>query len=1219
MAGHPPKLVLRYFTRFCELLNDISAAKGHHNMDPSKLLRREYINTACFYPGDELDNSKDQPENQHINDIDIFHAKRTELLQCLEIVSILVAWPQNVAVIRNTAGKKFIMYFMACAKAFREKLDFLIHQTFSEVQTLQDLLLVREENLLFTMEVHLHLLHFLAHSTSTPSSEFYDFLPCQPWTSEEIYHLTQESMMHMTIASNGEGFEKTFLSSSVQKNVVLEAVKRDLLVEIVEQGHFSHLVNLWKSLQVFKTIPKHGITGNELAIMERKTDLYTVIMEAEVLDVMSNVYASAPELIPSRLSLDFPIRQVFEASVQDLISSTCTVDALITRIKLLCLRINSSIMAVNHQGNLKVMDGSLTPKDISKVLIWFHEKFHKYETDMDWIEKCLTSCSDFVTIQFGSVVGTIDKSHDLWPWHHDIGSGLDDENTTVATDFHLLPKTTLTKLSTEVKKQPAYVLWDALVCEVMGTQSLSNIRPPISGKAKVGKSRIHYTFQIFHEVFRHKMYQEATVPSSSMRAPLPFGQLKFVDFISQIFRAAEASEIFQILEEFETFRLLLSDKFLCSFGIQISMVAETYTQASIEYIEGKQVVLKLLGVKNDLLASLPVWLLLQNGIVDYFHGLAIYSMYFQSTSVQDVVSYLGYEDILLVLTQQVMALCRGNKYPHVVYQMTRLIINLNDIAQSMGVASRKDSRNKIISYVLEVVEISCRTRATVAPENKIDIENCMLFAGLSAATELLLHLISPATSIGFDWLEVFLQDDQFRTIDLSFEFQKTGVHRRRNVASTSSTLSSSSSSKITSRLTMAVDKSPMDNRNDDTKDRGCRLRNSIASLLTLLLDENLYRAAVYITQCLIVACAEETVAIDKEQLHFSQGSHHDSGRKRKQAIRSLAADAMNQLLAFAAVSHKHSNLRFSILVVNDAMNSIIFLLRDARYQHLRLAIQEFIRRENILYEILRSFARCLNGFDIMKTKLEGVALEEMDKFTADIIRTTLTLITATVSGNDACKNILSLLLQANREKVGSSRLKSSVTSMDGKSKNVSSKTASGLTSLILCGEKSPSHDTIVVILDLILDGPFGGSSFQNNGANAKAVLFSHDEDRPKIKNFAILPDFFLLIPHCQEQVQWFAIESFKNLVCGRASLVNLNVCSTSRPKVIDIALDLFPYLPDRIQSSNSELVELLGRHSVSVASLKHLFRVLQQKDGLRVPYSWKIIQVSYHLHVNAKK
>jgi hypothetical protein len=474
----------------------------------------------------------------------------------------------------------------------------------------------------------------------------------------------------------------------------------------------------------------------------------------------------------------------------------------------------------------------------------------------------------------------------------------------------------------------------------------------------------------------------------------------------------------------------------------------------------------------------------------------------------------------------------------------------------------------------------------------------------------LIHVITINAGPARDWLDIFLLDENYRNIDLSLEFQRIGIHRRRTMSGSSKNAS----------VRYSVDKSPVVAQDhaktaEDRENKGGKLRTTIASLLTILVDENLYLTSLQISKAILVACAEETLAIDK------MDSASEAMKKRKQTLRTLAAEVIGSILVFIAVSHKHNNIKSGIILALASLNSLINLMRDEIYIQLRLTFQEFIRRENLLYEILRAFARCLNGFDMIKQKCDKNAFIEIEKESSKIMRSCLSLITATVCGNDACKNVLSLLLQANREKVGSTRVKSTSDNRgkDSSKGAVATKSASGLTSLILCGERSPSKESIIVMLDLLLDGPYAGQCYLVEGLDGNRSMFGNDDDRPKIRNLAVLPDYFHLIPHCEESVQLFALESFKNLISGRASLINLNVCSTSRPKVLDIALDLFPYLPDKVQSSNAELVELLGRHSVSVASLKRLFRALQQTEGLKHPYSWKIIQVClFHCNLSKK-
>ena len=1220
-TGHPLQLISAFCVQMCAILKNESDLKS---AEPTELFRSDLVQVDHLYISPVSQQRRnDQSPSVSIEDSE---EKRTKLLIIFEVLAIIVNWPQNVANMRSNFGKSLYSYLLTCYGRFASKLVELSSKTFIDNLDPLPFLNQRQLEIEFTMTVLLLLTRIFSNSLLWTSHEFFDFLPMQPWTAVETTAILKEqrtlSSQSNDIENNNSfnsftlpnpiknGFlrakQSALFPSVSSTNAHFDQLRKDNASDWVSSSCLTGLSGVWKVLQQVRLIAKYGEIFPTLVEQERQQEILSLIIEAEILHTISNVFAVSTESIRVCFDEDFSISDLLKSVLEDRFTGMVgesgeMVDALVTRMQLLCIRINCALM--DHQTSDSVFtsyNGILPPSLVARVFVWYQSKYQHMDQQLNWMHNSINTHP--IQFQFSKSVGQVCAQHDLWPWKFDTVMSSIPELTSFGGNFHILKNELIATLSFTIKKQAAYILWDTVICELLGSQALSTTRPPVNQGSKVHRPILRYIFQVFRETFQDKIFQESSITNEECLC-VPLGQIKFIDFLSQLFKAAEADDIYAALEEFDVLQLLLGDRFLCSYSLPLSFFSNVFDDIKSNEVPTGQIDVAIQAVKPQY-SGIIGWLLLQNGVLDFFHGLVFYSIFFQS-SKSDVVSYLGHEDLMLLLTKKMITQARSYRSMHIVYQLAKLLINLNDtISNQMAMSSlRKESRDKIVTNLFEIVETISRSRNANAIHSQqagtVDQDASIVLAASNASAESLIHIITINAGPAREWLDIFLLDENYRSVDLSSEFQRIGIHRRRSM----------SGSKVSGRY--SIDKSPAGEQTktpaEDNRDgKGGKLRGTVASLLTILVDENLYLASLQISKAILIACAEETLVIDKLD------SSNESSRKRKQSLRTLAAEVIGSVLVFIAVSHKHTNIKSGMVVALASLNSLINLMRDEIYSGLRLTFQEFIRRENLLYEILRAFARCLNGFDVIKQKCDKTMFVEVEKESSKIMRSCLSLITATVCGNDACKNVLSLLLQANREKVGSSRVK---TSSDNRSKeaakgSIATKNASGLSSLILCGERSPLKETIIVMLDLLLDGPHAGLCYLSDGLDNGKSMFSNDDDRPKIKNLAILPDYFHLIPHCEESVQLFALESFKNLISGRASLINLNVCSTSRPKVLDIALDLFPYLPDKVQSSNAELVELLGRHSVSVASLKHLFRALQQTEGLKHPYSWKIIQVN---------
>ena len=193
-------------------------------------------------------------------------------------------------------------------------------------------------------------------------------------------------------------------------------------------------------------------------------------------------------------------------------------------------------------------------------------------------------------------------------------------------------------------------------------------------------------------------------------------------------------------------------------------------------------------------------------------------------------------------------------------------------------------------------------------------------------------------------------------------------------------------------------------------------------------------------------------------------------------------------------------------------------------------------------------------------------------------------------------------------------------SSSNSSSSVSVKGFESIVALVLSAERRPQRETLMVLFELILDGalsyaedvrsPHHRSARSATGAGTIiGGLFANDEDRPKIRNLLLVPELFYLLPYCAQDDQAFILQSFQNLIQGRASLVNLNSCGQTTPRVLELVLNLFPVLDESLHPLIVCLISTVGRHGISVSLLKQLFRLLQSHGVHRPAFSWRVVEV----------
>lgn len=1181
----------------------------------------------------------------------------TDTIQLLEVLNYLISFPINASTLGSNCGSEAAKMILLVGSSCLDEIE--------AIDVTKDNHLPR---LLYLLRIQCLFMEVIGQLIPS-RSRFHDYAGHQPWTFLSINQMLDDTssdprdFLQLTIDEyvSWAPLAKVNVSREEQG----EGMKMLFLEQFMEMGWFDYFFRLGIVTSNFFSSRLRLLQANS-SILVTKIMTCFLILQAEWLNFFLLVLSESPESLPTFMESEF--------SSTNLVSLLCSLRGdspmqgkLILRNMILLLRINSFISNMLENTEISYLTlFEMSPKVITTMLVDINRRVRLYGTSLELSSEQQDAIK--VVFEYFGQVGQVQIGHDLWPWKHEtsfIGSLL--VSSTSAHDFHILPQESLLLLKKLINTHPAYLMWDNIFSEILGSTMLSQSKPSQHKSSKVKAVKIKFLFQVFHELFHDVTLLEQCVSLSAF----PFLQIKFVDFISELFKAAEASTIFAILTEFDAFRLLLGDYFLLAHKEIFHFAKRFFGCVTRDQPDRDRHKVVLSQIHADTINGPLGWIYLHDTVMDYFHGLVIYSLYFLNDK-DSVDSFLSYDDIMLVLLQYVQGQLQSDEPAHdIVFEISRLLINLNDIVVSMVVNGSKVSRDKIIFSLLECLELVFRSGSvekTIAPTDdpEFNTKNLISRAASSAVIELFMNImLANAHHSESDWIDAFQLKHEVVMIDFASEMVRLSKGRTPSSSPAPSSPSSTSSPLATAPASSSTEdgkgqltsprstlrKQPSSslkvtsgstNTAEDSAEKQHRLRNTTLPIFYLLMDEHHYLAALQVIQTLVLTCAQTIATLDT----VSQGLTNDASslspsgmtlqevQQKKQALRTLAGEALLVIFGFMGVAHKHACPMEAAQVSLHAVNSVIVLLREDTCATSRLVVQEVIRREKLLYEMLRSVARSLNGFDALRQKKDPAFHSHQGPLISALLRTYLSLISAISTGNDLCKSEINHLVQGNREKIVASRIKLSTTltekkAADGITVPVSTKSASGLASLILCAERLPAIETIVVLFDLLLDGPFAGASYlkdaeenkQNNtngdnnnnskfsGSASRQGLFRDDNDRPRLKNVAILNDMMHLIPFCGVNVQMFTISSLLGLISGRASLINLNACSNSRPKLIDSALDLFPYIPDPVQSLNAELIELLGRNNISVASLKHLFRVLQYQDGERPSFVWKIVQV----------
>jgi hypothetical protein len=239
-----------------------------------------------------------------------------------------------------------------------------------------------------------------------------------------------------------------------------------------------------------------------------------------------------------------------------------------------------------------------------------------------------------------------------------------------------------------------------------------------------------------------------------------------------------------------------------------------------------------------------------------------------------------------------------------------------------------------------------------------------------------------------------------------------------------------------------------------------------------------------------------------------------------------------------------------------------------------------------------------------------------------IMHYSLALMTAIMVDNEAHKDVFWQLLMQKTKKKSSNMMQAT--------SSTHSHSYHDLISMLVAsrdGETVPM-ETVLLLFEMLLDGfsaEFRMSLWDKAQKNhdlqpVPEGFFDKAAEAPTMLNLSTIPLLLNISFFCSEALQCCVLNTLNNCVGGSSNtcLINLSTCLQMKPPIFDMVLDVFPNLSAPAQRASMKLLQVLGRHTVNVAQLKRLFRLLHLKDNRRPDYTLTLLEAMEGMIVTAQ-
>ena len=404
------------------------------------------------------------------------------------------------------------------------------------------------------------------------------------------------------------------------------------------------------------------------------------------------------------------------------------------------------------------------------------------------------------------------------------------------------------------------------------------------------------------------------------------------------------------------------------------------------------------------------------------------------------------------------------------------------------------------------------------------------------------------------------------------------------------------------------------------------VRHSV--IIRLILDPLCRDFAVSIIAKILQTCAEVLHGYPAESVSATKVT-------KPSMIEALAHDVIKGLLNTLIAAPQQPEVNDGVGAVVLSLQALIVLLRNpsslsgGREQNFPLvAYQRIFTNYGTLtpshallgwnysrYNIFRDLLASLNA-----SFKRSVSWNNAQK--RKIMHYSLALMTAVMAENEAHKDTFwQLLMQKTKKKSSNMMMATNATHSHSYHDLISMLVASRDNEVV-------SLDTVLLLLEMLLDGfatefrLFLWDKVRYGGEVAPPPegFFERSTDVPIMTNLGTIPLLLNISYFCSENLQCCLLNTLYNCVGGSSniSLTNLSTCLQMKPPIFDMLMDVFPNLTASAQRAAAKLLQVVGRHTVTVAQLKRIFRMLHLQDGKRPDYTLTLLDAMEGMIVTAQ-
>ncbi len=390
-------------------------------------------------------------------------------------------------------------------------------------------------------------------------------------------------------------------------------------------------------------------------------------------------------------------------------------------------------------------------------------------------------------------------------------------------------------------------------------------------------------------------------------------------------------------------------------------------------------------------------------------------------------------------------------------------------------------------------------------------------------------------------------------------------------------------------------------------------KSRVKILETLLLDSRCQHISITLLTKIVRTCGLEILALEKN-------TSHPDPIIREYCLKTLAIYVVERLIEITRLTIVYPKTLESYQIALICTSSLVDILMKSNFEK---TIQDFFKKSDSISGILAS----IMSLNKTNENFDSDTMEKGKPTLLKILKHGLTLLTCLMIRNDQIKNHFSSMLVFDITPTNKFSLivpaatPSSSALIDQSPKKKKTKAGDvsmrAFANLIKDIDSPISLETLIILLEMLVDKLIDRTSVLNPNFDISLGLFLDENEETKISNDIVIAIIYAVLPYCDIKLKVFIFKSLRNLLSGRSALVNLATCANSQPPLLDMSLDLFLSIDDVAQDELVQILQVLGKHSISVSQMKHLFRIMQTTNDTRPGYSWRVLEVIiliYRIH-----